>query len=307
MKRAAITVLLLASYSLGQQVLAAEPVKLTFDTYGGYFVSNKFEPDPPNPTWSYTTRSSSTRFSAWRSSCGTNRTGCRRTPSSEWKACEIIWLTPRTLLPAIGKPSSSYARTWSGSSAGPRRFSRCLGRMDDPLLPLLENKRGENRLNRRHFIGALAAGAVCTQLPTLMGSGPPPEDSKRCSILRRRSASGGSSRTVRNGLSMPLPLRGGESTLRVLDQGGNSARGNLSMFKLPELMLAVGLLAVDLGCQIPSASTQAPTPAPARRRRIGLQSPGETREIHGLRAQPVSTGRWHPAGLSLRGRLVRGG
>lgn len=45
MKRSTITVLLLAAFCPGQQALAAEPVKLTFDTYSGYFVSNKFEPD----------------------------------------------------------------------------------------------------------------------------------------------------------------------------------------------------------------------------------------------------------------------
>jgi type II secretion system protein G len=45
MKRAAITVLLLTICCLGQQSLAAEPAKLTFDTYSGYFVSNKFEPN----------------------------------------------------------------------------------------------------------------------------------------------------------------------------------------------------------------------------------------------------------------------
>ena len=45
MKRATIAVPLLAICCLGQQSLAAEPAKLTFDTYSGYFVSNKFEPD----------------------------------------------------------------------------------------------------------------------------------------------------------------------------------------------------------------------------------------------------------------------
>jgi hypothetical protein len=30
---------------MGQQTPAAEPAKLTFDAYSGYFVSNKFEPD----------------------------------------------------------------------------------------------------------------------------------------------------------------------------------------------------------------------------------------------------------------------
>ena len=37
--------MLLAACCLVQQATATEPVKLTFDTYGGYFVSNKFEPD----------------------------------------------------------------------------------------------------------------------------------------------------------------------------------------------------------------------------------------------------------------------
>jgi hypothetical protein len=45
MKRTGIAVLLLAVLCLGQHVLAAEPAKLAFDTYGGYFVSNQFEPD----------------------------------------------------------------------------------------------------------------------------------------------------------------------------------------------------------------------------------------------------------------------
>ena len=45
MKRATMALLLLALGCLGQQSLAAEPAKLTFDTYSGYFVSNKFEPD----------------------------------------------------------------------------------------------------------------------------------------------------------------------------------------------------------------------------------------------------------------------
>ena len=44
MKRLAI-ILLTVVVCLGQHAWAAEPVKLTFDTYGGYFVSNKFEPD----------------------------------------------------------------------------------------------------------------------------------------------------------------------------------------------------------------------------------------------------------------------
>jgi len=40
-----MTILLLAAICLGQKAYAAEPAKVTFDTYGGYFVSNKFEPD----------------------------------------------------------------------------------------------------------------------------------------------------------------------------------------------------------------------------------------------------------------------
>ena len=45
MKRTAIVVLLSAVGGLVQQTSAAEPTKLSFDTYSGYFVSNKFEPD----------------------------------------------------------------------------------------------------------------------------------------------------------------------------------------------------------------------------------------------------------------------
>jgi hypothetical protein len=45
MKRTKITVLLAAVCCLGQYASAAEPTKLACDTYGGYFVSNKFEPD----------------------------------------------------------------------------------------------------------------------------------------------------------------------------------------------------------------------------------------------------------------------
>jgi hypothetical protein len=44
-KRTRIVVLLLVVCCLCQQASAAEPTKLTFDTYNGYFVSNKFEPD----------------------------------------------------------------------------------------------------------------------------------------------------------------------------------------------------------------------------------------------------------------------
>lgn len=43
MKRVTI-VLVFAVCCLGQQALAGEASKLTFDTYSGYFVSNKFEP-----------------------------------------------------------------------------------------------------------------------------------------------------------------------------------------------------------------------------------------------------------------------
>jgi hypothetical protein len=45
MKRVEVAVLLFAVCCLGQQTSAAEPAKLTFDTYSGYFVSNKFEPN----------------------------------------------------------------------------------------------------------------------------------------------------------------------------------------------------------------------------------------------------------------------
>ena len=45
MKRFAITFLLLAVCCLGQQASSAEPSKLAFDTYSGYFVMNTFEPD----------------------------------------------------------------------------------------------------------------------------------------------------------------------------------------------------------------------------------------------------------------------
>jgi len=44
MNRSAIILLLAAVCCLGQRLSAAEPAKLAFDTYGGYFVSNKFEP-----------------------------------------------------------------------------------------------------------------------------------------------------------------------------------------------------------------------------------------------------------------------
>ena len=45
MERTKIAVLLAAVCCLGQYASAAEPTKLACDTYGGYFVSNKFEPD----------------------------------------------------------------------------------------------------------------------------------------------------------------------------------------------------------------------------------------------------------------------
>src|SRR5512135_2613420 len=44
MNRFAI-ILLLAVCGLGQYAVAAEETKLAYDVYGGYFVSNKFEPD----------------------------------------------------------------------------------------------------------------------------------------------------------------------------------------------------------------------------------------------------------------------
>jgi acylphosphatase len=44
MKRSTIAVLLSVICCLGKHCLAAEPGKLPFDTYSGYFVSNKFEP-----------------------------------------------------------------------------------------------------------------------------------------------------------------------------------------------------------------------------------------------------------------------
>ena len=44
-KGSKIVFLLAAIFSLGRQALAAEPAKLAFDVYSGYFVSNQFEPD----------------------------------------------------------------------------------------------------------------------------------------------------------------------------------------------------------------------------------------------------------------------
>ena len=44
MKRSPIAVLLIACVCLGQRASAAKPANLTFDTYSGYFVSNKFQP-----------------------------------------------------------------------------------------------------------------------------------------------------------------------------------------------------------------------------------------------------------------------
>ena len=45
MKRSEIVLLVILIGCLGQPALAADGAKLTFDTYSGYFVSNKFEPD----------------------------------------------------------------------------------------------------------------------------------------------------------------------------------------------------------------------------------------------------------------------
>jgi hypothetical protein len=45
MKRLKVALLLLVVGWFGQSVWAADPVNLPFDTYSGYFVSNKFEPD----------------------------------------------------------------------------------------------------------------------------------------------------------------------------------------------------------------------------------------------------------------------
>ena len=45
MRRTTIAILLSAVFCPGQQASAAEPAKLAFDTYSGYFVSNKFERD----------------------------------------------------------------------------------------------------------------------------------------------------------------------------------------------------------------------------------------------------------------------
>lgn len=44
MKRFGLALLLVIGWQ-SQPALAAEPSKLGYDTYGGYFVSNKFEPD----------------------------------------------------------------------------------------------------------------------------------------------------------------------------------------------------------------------------------------------------------------------
>ena len=44
-KRLTIGALLFVISYLGQRALSAEPAKLAFDTYSGYFVSNKFEPN----------------------------------------------------------------------------------------------------------------------------------------------------------------------------------------------------------------------------------------------------------------------
>jgi hypothetical protein len=45
MKRLEVVFLLVVMGWLGESVLAADPVNLPFDTYSGYFVSNKFEPN----------------------------------------------------------------------------------------------------------------------------------------------------------------------------------------------------------------------------------------------------------------------
>ena len=45
MQRLPITALLLAISCPGQQAWSVESVKVAFDTYSGYFVSNKFEPN----------------------------------------------------------------------------------------------------------------------------------------------------------------------------------------------------------------------------------------------------------------------
>jgi hypothetical protein len=47
MKRLPIALLLSILSGPTISALAAEPAKLSFDTYSGYFVSNKFEPDAP--------------------------------------------------------------------------------------------------------------------------------------------------------------------------------------------------------------------------------------------------------------------
>ena len=48
MRRIEAATLLVAIFCLKQQALMAEPTKLAFDTYPGYFVSNKFEPKAPD-------------------------------------------------------------------------------------------------------------------------------------------------------------------------------------------------------------------------------------------------------------------
>lgn len=47
MKRCVIVGLLCCIVCLAQTLSAAEPATLAFDAYGGYFVSNKFEPTAP--------------------------------------------------------------------------------------------------------------------------------------------------------------------------------------------------------------------------------------------------------------------
>ncbi len=72
------------------------------------------------------------------------------------------------------------------------------------------------------------------------------------------------------------------------------------MFKLPTLMLAVALLAVDLGCQIPSASTQAPTPGTSAAAGDSACNPLAKLEKSMIFApSPYPLGEWHPAGLTF--------
>ena len=75
-------ILLFVIGGLGPQATAATAVTLPFDTYSGYFVSNKFEPDAKESFVTIRDQGSSTRCSAWRWSWATSRTACRRMPSS---------------------------------------------------------------------------------------------------------------------------------------------------------------------------------------------------------------------------------